>query len=375
MKPIAREDGQIVLMTALMLTVLIGFAGLAIDVGFWMHARTKLQADADAMALAGGQELPSVANTDVKAREWGTKNSVLNSEITSILVNGTACRTPLPTTDYVTVKLTRNRTTFVAGLLGITDANIVACATAKAETGSGYYAIFANDACPSPDALVISGSVDEVEGAVHSNCRLTISGANNRFDGDVTYTGTVNPDPPGNGNTFTDSPDQVPARPFPIDYVYTDFPCTFTATGGNDMDLSQSQWYMPDGITLKTGVYCQPSSSKKISSPKQGAKGKVTLVSKGTIDLSGSNFQLTANWNDILMWAESNSSSAMNISGSGGSWIGLMVAPNGKINFSGSSNLSVSGGLLADQVSASGSDWDLAAIDEGSGAPAIRLVQ
>ena len=141
------------------------------------------------------------------------------------------------------------------------------------------------------------------------------------------------------------------------------------------MDLSQANYYQGDGITLKTGVYCQPDPDRVISSPRQGAIGEVTLVSMGTIDINGSDFQLTANWNDILIFAWDDSSSAMNISGSGGSWTGLMVAPRGRLNFSGSGNLSVIGGLLAGQVDASGSEWDLTSLDEAAGVPVVRLVE
>src|SRR5687767_909720 len=108
-----RERGQLVVLAAIMLTVVLGFSGLAIDIGLWLHTRTKLQADADAMALAGGQQLPDEIEADLIAREWGTKNGVLVPEIEGVSVNSNSCYTPAPDDDYINVRLTRQRTAFL----------------------------------------------------------------------------------------------------------------------------------------------------------------------------------------------------------------------------------------------------------------------
>ncbi len=55
------QRGQSLVLSLLFLTALIGMAALVIDVGSWYRADRKLQANADAAALAGAQELP--ANT------------------------------------------------------------------------------------------------------------------------------------------------------------------------------------------------------------------------------------------------------------------------------------------------------------------------
>ncbi|MBP1920804.1 TadE/TadG family type IV pilus assembly protein [Youngiibacter multivorans] len=51
------EDGAVVVIVALMMTVLMGFAALAIDVGFMYNQRRSLQNAADAGALAGVLEI------------------------------------------------------------------------------------------------------------------------------------------------------------------------------------------------------------------------------------------------------------------------------------------------------------------------------
>ena len=52
------QRGQSLVLSLLFMTVLIGMAAIVIDVGSWYRADRKLQANADAAALAGAQELP-----------------------------------------------------------------------------------------------------------------------------------------------------------------------------------------------------------------------------------------------------------------------------------------------------------------------------
>ena len=51
------EKGQALVFTALALTVLLGFAGLGIDMGVLRYQRRLEQSAADAVALAGASEL------------------------------------------------------------------------------------------------------------------------------------------------------------------------------------------------------------------------------------------------------------------------------------------------------------------------------
>ncbi len=53
-----RETGQVLIMFALMLAVLIGFVSLALDVGMFLHERQNVQAIVDSAALAAAQDLP-----------------------------------------------------------------------------------------------------------------------------------------------------------------------------------------------------------------------------------------------------------------------------------------------------------------------------
>jgi hypothetical protein len=115
---------------------------MAIDIGLWLHTRTKLQADADAMALAGAQELCAKAECEADAedlaKDYGALNGVDPAEIIDIDLDFTCDGTAVSNHDRITVRTERTITTFLAQLAGITDATIETCATArKAEVAGG----------------------------------------------------------------------------------------------------------------------------------------------------------------------------------------------------------------------------------------------
>jgi Putative Flp pilus-assembly TadE/G-like len=71
----ADQQGQVAIVVALMLTVMLGFGALVVDVGLNWAARTQLQSAADAAALAGAAELPGQPGEAVaKATEYMLDN-------------------------------------------------------------------------------------------------------------------------------------------------------------------------------------------------------------------------------------------------------------------------------------------------------------
>lgn len=87
-KLMKNEDGAVVIIVALMMTVLMGFAALAIDIGFMYNQRRALQNAADAGALAGVLELELTGNYESVAKTAVLKNIAIPVEdITVTLVN------------------------------------------------------------------------------------------------------------------------------------------------------------------------------------------------------------------------------------------------------------------------------------------------
>jgi len=122
------DNGQIVALAAGAAVLALGFGALAIDVGFFARAKRDLQNDADAMALAGAQEIPDPYLADSKAREWGVNNAVDPSEVVSIDFDTTCSGAAQQ--NVIAVHLRRDQPTYLARVLGITSGTLRACATA-----------------------------------------------------------------------------------------------------------------------------------------------------------------------------------------------------------------------------------------------------
>ena len=127
------EQGQIVILAALTAVVVLAFAALAIDVGQFLHTRTNLQADVDAMALGGAQKLCGTATCSTTAISWANDlrgpNDVTSAEAAARV--STDCDgNPIEDNDKITATATRNNSSFLAQIVGFTGADIYACATA-----------------------------------------------------------------------------------------------------------------------------------------------------------------------------------------------------------------------------------------------------
>jgi Flp pilus assembly protein TadG len=117
------------------MVVLLGMAGLVIDVGSWYRSQRDLQADADAAALAGAQELPKDTSTaGGLAKTYALKNG-FTLPTSGITISGTA----IPD-DSITVKVDKNAPTFFSKIFGVATVPVRAEATAKSSPmGSAKY--------------------------------------------------------------------------------------------------------------------------------------------------------------------------------------------------------------------------------------------
>ena len=122
------ERGQIIVLAGLLMTVLMGFTALAIDVGSMASDKSDLQNAADAMALAAAQDFPIPGQVEVSAREWATKNGVDPNEIESIHIEQQSL--PSVPNPRVTVTLSRDHGFIFAKALGISSTDIEASASA-----------------------------------------------------------------------------------------------------------------------------------------------------------------------------------------------------------------------------------------------------
>ena len=79
------QDGSIVVIVAIIMTVLIGFSALALDIGLAYVKEAELQKDMDSIALAAVRELPAENLSDAKwikaiskAKEYAQHNGIVD---------------------------------------------------------------------------------------------------------------------------------------------------------------------------------------------------------------------------------------------------------------------------------------------------------
>src|ERR1700694_2691698 len=110
------QRGQTIVITALMLTVLLGFFGLVADVGWLQINLVRAQRAADAAALAGAPYLPgNPAGAITAAQNEAIKNGFTNG------VNGVVVSAAQDTINpnLMNVNVAANVGTFMARLFGI----------------------------------------------------------------------------------------------------------------------------------------------------------------------------------------------------------------------------------------------------------------
>ena len=142
------ESGQTLPIIAILLVVLLGMVGIALDVGHCLYAYRELQATTDAAALAGAAQLPA-SNAIATAIQYSGVSGNLNAKsnlpgvtmvsgypkilcLSTLTAQGMNCTSPgngnaIQVRQQVTVSLTFLR------VLGKTSLNLAAVATASSE--------------------------------------------------------------------------------------------------------------------------------------------------------------------------------------------------------------------------------------------------
>ena len=366
------ERGQMLVMLTLLLPVMLGFVALTMDVGLALLERTNLQNAVDAAALAAAQELPDSEAARAVAEQYLETNGFDIADST----HDYAITTPYLGNPGKIEVIIGSDVGFVFGrVLDLDFVEVKGRAVAEiSDSGGSAPAIFAmNDDCSAADPLLLPGSDLRVVGGVHSNSSIGIAGSNNDFDGQVTYSCDL--DNSGSNNTFSPPPRQASNRPPPIDYAYSDFLCDYEWTGDTDLSSHPEVWVDGDPGTneLLPGVYC---STDDLILNGQYITGTVSLIAGDELKISGSDFNISSFVNDVLAYSSGNHNSAIDMSGSGGSWIGFVHAPLGRAKVQGSSNLSISGSVVAAEVTVSGSNFSITSFDDSQDPISyVRLVE
>lgn len=142
MKLFRDEDGQMLVMTALTMVVLLGFVALATDVGVFFHTRRQMQTAADAAATAGAMD---VLNNDPGAVQADANRAAANNGFSKS--NGSVVTVSTPPVDgyhqsagYVEVTIQQPSPTIFMRMFGFASMNISTRAVAGSPGASTYCA-------------------------------------------------------------------------------------------------------------------------------------------------------------------------------------------------------------------------------------------
>lgn len=171
------EQGSIMVIVAVAMVALLGFAGLAVDYGSMAMTKQELQNAADAAALAAGQDrmngLPqatanATADSFIRANGYHPGDGVTVSTIT----HGS---------DTVTVEIqTQKKVALSGALTGRNTTTISAKAVAEVTTAFGEfpYALFAGETMEEGGSgIEVGGNNIYVYGNMHSNTKIRMKKA------------------------------------------------------------------------------------------------------------------------------------------------------------------------------------------------------
>ncbi len=203
MKLLRARRGQITILVAISLTVLLGFVGLATDVGVLWAIKRKAQTAADAAAVAGlnatettDSSAYSTAATDVATLNGFTTGSQ-NTTVSVTEPTGSSC----PGGTCVQVTITRSVPTYFLGVLGYKTVPITV--SAGTYSTSGQNTIVATNS--SGPGVTINGPTVNVSCGVVSNSTssssLKVTGGGSITAGSISVVGGTSGTVPSNVKT------------------------------------------------------------------------------------------------------------------------------------------------------------------------------
>ena len=127
MNALRREDGQVTVLTAVFIVVLLGMAGFVLDVGSWFRQQRAVQTTVDSAALAGAQSLPGdPGNATALATTFAGKNGGVAGLNVTI-------STKWKPNDMISVTQTQPSDGFFSKLFGVSTVSLSAKASAITE--------------------------------------------------------------------------------------------------------------------------------------------------------------------------------------------------------------------------------------------------
>lgn len=335
MQPVGseREEGQTLVLFALVVIVLLSFTALALDGGLTYTKRRAVQNTADAAAVRG-------AYTLLRQRESGSVNqeTILAAMAETLPLNGLVdpeapgrlrmlvyftddngnrigareveadgpagvglddFLPELPVAGYcqvggcdgdvagdamgVEVVITHAFDSYLAGFVGWEEITVSADASAvsrgSAPPQENLWAIFANAGSCTGDAIHLSGSEIQINGHIHSNADVHMHGSDTEVAGNISFVGNCNSSEDGSRCTATGTASQIA----PIQNLRLPAYEEFRALADSQTLLGNGRRYFGD-LTIDRR---RPATLGTLDNPFTYVDGDLTLASNGTATLHG----------------------------------------------------------------------------------------
>jgi hypothetical protein len=235
--------GATLLLVTLTLPVMMGFAGLAVDIGMMYSVKRHMQAATDAAVIAAAIQLRNGGNSQLAANDLSSLNGFTNGSngVTVTVNHPPATGTYAGDNSYVEVILAQDQPSYFMRYFGKSAVTLKTRGVAGGASGS--YCIFALD----PSA---SGAFSN-DNSVNSSCGLMVNSSSSTA---LTTAGTITIPNVGivgntsNGNKITGTVTTgISPGPDPLGYL------TAPSVGS----CNQTNWSQSSGNwSLSPGVYC-----------------------------------------------------------------------------------------------------------------------
>lgn len=323
------EEGSIAVIVVLVMTVLLGFSALVVDMGLVALEKQKLQNAVDAACLAAVRDLPDASAATATANRYIELNGYKASDITIDFSDSN---------QTINISASKEVNYNFAKILGFNSTSIHPSAGATKESlGAAFnYTLFSGN--PSY-TLTINGSGFYVGGSAHSNYRFTINGSNITITEacEAVSTLTTNGSSINIANIIRNA--SVVEMPDFSDEIKTQADKAGQAYMGSKT-FNGSQMSVDSPIYVDGNVTINGSNFK----------GKGCILATGNITFNGSN--LNSSSDDAVCFYSKNGS--ITINGSSAVLDGILYAPKGTITMNGSNQV-IHGRVIGDKVALNGS--------------------
>jgi Flp pilus assembly protein TadG len=306
------ERGQIAVIAAISLIVLIAMMGFVVDVGALYSEKAKLQNAMDAASLAGAQDLPDTSKATTTANQYIQLNGYNPSDFTITFSDSN---------HVISISGTKNVGFTFMRVLGFQSSGVYSTADARKVEISGAFdfTLFSGS---TSTTLILNGTNQYVGGSSHTNQNFIANGTNITITGACEAMGTLTINGTGiNINNRYPHADFVDMPDF-SETIRLQAEAAGTLYIGN-------KTYNGSSIVVDHPIYVQGNVIVNGSS----FVGKGCILATGNITFNGSN--LNASTSDAVCFYSKNGYIIVN--GSGVSLDGILYAPNGSITMNGSS--------------------------------------